>query len=82
MLDPNLRPVDALVARLYREMQREVPSLIDVRKVKALIHATVPDITRKVQLDSRVSVNIDDGDNEARQIQSIVAYYWCLRTRA
>jgi len=82
VLDPNLRPADALIARLYREMQRKVPSLIDVRKVKALIHAAVPDITRKVQLDSRISVNIEDGDNEARQIQSVVSYYWGLRTLA
>ena len=77
-LDTYMQPADALVARLYREMKRGTASLIDIRKVKALIHAAAPEITHHVALDDKTSFMVHEGRSATRDIHSVAAYYFGL----
>ena len=50
-LKVNLKPADPLIGRIYRELRRRCPTVIAIRKVKALIHAAVPHQMRRLPMD-------------------------------
>jgi hypothetical protein len=78
-LDPHMRPADALIARIYREINRNTASLIDISKVRSLIHAAAPEVNRQVALDGQISLNFTEGAGSKRSIGSTTAYYFGLR---
>ena len=81
-LDPHMRPADALIARIYREINRNTASLIDITKVRSLIHATTPEVNRQVALDGQTSLNFTEGAGAKRRIWSTTEYYFGLRILA
>ena len=78
-MDPHMRPADALIARIYREIRRNTASLIDIVKVKSLMHATAPEVNRQFAIDGQVSFNIMESAGAKRSITSLIAYYFGLR---
>ena len=79
-LDPHMRPADALVARIYREMKRNTASLIDIAKVRSLIHASAPEVSRQVAIDGQRSLNFTEDGGTRRRMASTTAYYFGMRT--
>jgi hypothetical protein len=82
VLKIELRPADSLVGRIYRELRRRSATVIDIRKVKALIHTVRAETKQKVSLGKHVSVTFDNDEGEVLELGSIVDYYWGLRILA
>ncbi|CAE8721778.1 unnamed protein product, partial [Polarella glacialis] len=61
-----LRPADSLLGRIYREVQRNTPTVISIKKVKSLLIASRPSSEREVNLGGNVKLQLSDG-------------YWGLR---
>ena len=81
-LKVNLKPADPLIGRIYRELRRKCPTVIAIRKVKALIHAAVPHQMRRLPMDNQVFMTLTMGEAEDLKISNVVGYYWGLRTLA
>ena len=79
-LKPDLRPSDRLVGRVYRERLRGCHSVINIRRVKALVHAAEPDKPHRVALGTNTYITFNDQEGRHIVINGVVDYYWCLRT--
>jgi hypothetical protein len=74
-----LHPADALLGRIYREFQRNTPTVISIKKVKSLLVASRPASEREVNLGGNVKLHLGDGVVDSLAIKSCVDYYWGLR---
>ena len=77
-LSVHLHPADALLARIYRELQSNLPTVISVTKVKSLFQANQPVTEQRISLSANVSVRVDEP--ETLPVKSIVEYCLALRT--
>ena len=69
-------PSDALLGRLYREVQRCQASVIPIKKVQSLASAAVPTSTQERDLGGQVRLSI--GAN-APEVDSVYVYFMGLR---
>ncbi|CAE8723016.1 unnamed protein product [Polarella glacialis] len=74
-----LHPADSLLGRIYREFQRNTPTVISIKKVKSLLIASRPSSERKVNSGGNVKLHLSDGVADGLSITSCVGYYWRLR---
>ncbi|CAE8593271.1 unnamed protein product, partial [Polarella glacialis] len=74
-----LHPADSLLGRIYREFQRNTPTVISIKKVKSLPIASRPSSEREVNLGGNVKLHLSDGVADGLSIASCVDYYWGLR---
>ena len=73
----HMSPADTLLARVYRELARGVPTVISMSKVKSLFQAHKPNSERKIMLGANVTVKLDEP--ETVPIKSVIHYYNALR---
>jgi hypothetical protein len=74
-----LHPADSLLGRIYREFQRNTPTVISIKKVKSLLIASRPSSEREVNLGGNVKLRLSDGVADGLSIASCVGYYGGLR---
>ncbi|CAE8586815.1 unnamed protein product, partial [Polarella glacialis] len=74
-----LHPADSLLGRIYREFQRNTPTVISIKKVKSLLIASRPSSEREVNLGGNVKLHLSDGVVDGLSIANCVDYYWGLR---
>ena len=70
-------PADALLGRLFREIQRLTPTVIAVSKVKCLFVATKPQTDRSIQLGGNVRLHLEA--EERSDVRSVFQYYTNLK---
>ena len=72
----RLTPADALVARLWRQLQRKLITAMAVEKVKALVHSSMPSNKFEFAMgDARMEVGAD----KSLVIRNVTQYYFGLR---
>ena len=59
-LTVHSQPADSLLARVYRELTRNVPTVISVAKVRSLFQAHKPAAERRILLGGSLSVRVDE----------------------
>ena len=77
VIDVHLSPSDSLVARLFREFRRCTPTFIPVEKVKTLLAAQRPPREQREKLGRWTLAKDEEEDT---RVDSVVEYYWALRT--
>ena len=78
--DVHRVPSDALLGKLYREVQRGSPTVISVSKVKSLHWASGPSQDRTITLAGQVKLQLDK--DEPVPVKFLVDYYKGLRILA
>ena len=72
----RLTPADALVARLWRQLQRKLITAMAIEKVKALVHSSMPSNKFEFAMgDARMEV----GAEKSLIIRNVTQYYFGLR---
>ena len=72
----RLSPADALVSRLWRQLQRKLVTAMTIEKVKALVHASMP--SNKFQFDMG-DARMEVGADKSLVIRNVTQYYFGLR---
>ena len=52
VLDPHLEPADALRGRVWREFTRRTMTVLEVKKIKSLLHQSTPMASETVKLQN------------------------------
>eukprot|EP00435_Cladocopium_sp_Y103_P041729 s412_g11.t1 len=77
VLDPHLDPSDALRSRVYREFHKQTMSVIEARRVRSMVHISIPKTTENVRLSE--SIQLQFQEETSVSISNIVEYYWAIR---
>ena len=76
----HLNPCDSLLAKIYREFQKGLPTVIPVEKVKSSFVAMRPQEERSTPMGKGVSMHFHE--ESTPKVRMVVDYYWCLRILA
>ena len=57
-LSIHMLPSDALLGRIYREIQRGVPTIIPAKKIQSLFRGTLPLNREEVSLSTSIKVQL------------------------
>ena len=77
ILDPHLDPSDALRSRVYKEFHKQTMTVIEARRVRSMIHVSIPKTMENVKLSDSIQLQFQEETSVA--IGNIVEYYWALR---
>ena len=77
ILDPHLDPSDALRSRVYREFHKQTMTVIEARRVRSMVHISVPKTMENVRLSESIQLQFQEETSVA--IGNIVEYYWAIR---
>ena len=77
ILDPHLDPSDALRSRVYKEFYKQTMTVIEARRVRSMIHVSIPKTTENIKLSDSIQLQFQEETSVA--ISNIVEYYWALR---
>ena len=77
ILDPHLDPSDALRSRVYREFHKQTMTVIEARRVRSMVHVSVPKTMENVRLSDSIQLQFQEETSVA--IGNIVEYYWAIR---
>ena len=80
ILDPHLDPCDALRSRVYREFHKQTMSVIEARRVRSMVHVSIPKTMENVRLSE--SIQLQFQEDTSVSIGNIVEYYWAIRVLA
>lgn len=80
ILDPHLDPCDALRSRVYREFHKQTMSVIEARRVRSMVHVSIPKTMENVRLSE--SIQLQFQEDTSVSIGNIVEYYWAIRVPA
>ena len=80
VLDPHLDPSDALRSRVYKEFHKQSMSVIEARRVRSMVHVSIPKTTENVRLSETIQLQFQEETSVS--IGNIVEYYWALRILA
>ncbi|CAE7513615.1 DNMT3B [Symbiodinium sp. CCMP2592] len=73
----HMAPSDTVLARVYRELTRNLPTVIPLTKVRSLFQSHKPSAERKISLGGNVTVKVDE--QESAPLRNVFDYYHALR---
>ena len=76
-LSIHLTPSDLLLAKVYRELQKRTPTVIDVARVRSLHQASKPSSERKISLAANLTFRLDEVPDQ--QVKSLIDYFNAIR---
>eukprot|EP00435_Cladocopium_sp_Y103_P064411 s568_g26.t1 len=80
MVEPHLDPSDSLRSRVYKEFHKGTMTVIEARRVRSMVHVSIPKTTENVKLSDTIQLQFNE--ETAVSIGNIVEYYWALRVLA
>ncbi|CAE7158869.1 DNMT3A [Symbiodinium necroappetens] len=73
----HMMPSDAVLARVYRELTRNLPTVIPLTKIRSLFQSHKPTAERRISLGGNVTVRVDE--QESAPLRNVFDYYHALR---